>query len=69
MVKHGSPPMHMSIHNEGETLNDVEALVALGGGATLMVDDTKVALDELDAILAARGNTIVVTNGSVVAVR
>ncbi|MEO8364013.1 MAG: HutD family protein [Ilumatobacteraceae bacterium] len=69
MVKHGSPPMHMSIHNEGESLMDVEALVALGGGAKLIVDETTVELDELDAILAARGNAIVVTSGSVVAVR
>ncbi len=69
MVKLGSPPMHMSIHTKGESFQAVEALVALSGGATLMVDQTEVELDELDAILAARGNAIVVANGSVVAVR
>ncbi|MFA5775660.1 MAG: HutD family protein, partial [Ilumatobacteraceae bacterium] len=69
MVKHGSPQMHMSIHNAGESLQGVEALVALSGGATLIVDDTTIMLDELDAILSARESTVVVTSGSIVTVR
>lgn len=69
MVRHGSLPLHLRIHIAGDSFNGAEALVALGGGARLTVDDTSVGLDELDAVLNMGQSAIAITEGSVVSVR
>ena len=69
MVKNGSAPKHLTVHDAGEDCRGAEALMALGGGAKLMIDGKSIELDELDAVLHAGESAIVVTHGSIVAVR
>ena len=69
MVKHGSPSKHLSIHSAGENVTGVEALVAIDGGAQIIVDDESVELETLDAVLNLDQCAIAITRGSVVAVQ
>lgn len=69
MVKHGSPPFHLTVHTSGNGFQGAEALVALGGGAKLIVDNEIVELEELDAILNVGQSAIVISEGSIVSVR
>jgi hypothetical protein len=66
MVKRGSPVRHLRFHVVGESINGVEALVAVGEGAGLIVDNIDIWLDELDAILNLGQRRIVIARGSVV---
>lgn len=68
MVKHGSPPKHLSIHVAGERVKGVEALVAVGGGARLTANEISVELNVLDAVLNLDQSAIAIVQGSVVAV-
>lgn len=69
MVRHSSPPLHLAIHTAGDGFQGAEALLALGGGAKLFVDDESVELGELDAVLNVNQCAIVVSKGSIVSVR
>lgn len=69
MVRHGSPPLHLAIHTFGDGFQGAEALLALDGGAMLIVDNEIVELDELDAVLNVNQCTMVVNEGSIVSVR
>lgn len=69
MVKHASSAKHLSIHRAGEAVESVEALVAVGDRARLLIDDVSVELDVLDAVLNVRQSTIVIVQGTVVVVR
>lgn len=69
MLKNGSPTLHLSVQVAGDKLAGAEALVALGGGATVRVDAGIFQLNELDAVLDTGPSTIAILEGSVVAVR
>jgi environmental stress-induced protein Ves len=69
MVRNGSSPLHLSIHNPGDGFVGAKALVALGDGAMLTVNGQSVELSELDAVLNIGQSAIVITEGSVVSVR
>ncbi|MEO8162636.1 MAG: hypothetical protein ABI590_02545, partial [Ilumatobacteraceae bacterium] len=69
MLKRGSPKLHLYIQVAGDQLVGAEALVALGGGATLSADADTFQLGELDAILNVGPSEIAILEGSVVAVR
>ncbi len=69
MRKTGSPTLHLSVHDAGGRLDGAQALVALGGGATVRVDTDIIQLGELDAVLDTAQSAVVVLEGSVVAVR
>ncbi|MEO5974940.1 MAG: HutD family protein [Ilumatobacteraceae bacterium] len=69
MLKIGTPKLHLHIQIAGDKLVGAEALVALGGGATISVDADTFQLSELDAVLNIRPSEIAILEGSVVAVR
>ena len=69
MVRHDSPPLHLAVHTSGDSFQGAEALLALGGGAKLIVGDESVELGELDALLTVGHCPIVVSEGSIVSVR
>lgn len=67
MVKHGSPTKHLAVHVVGESIEGVEALVAIDDRASLKVDEIIVELDVLDALLNVGPGTICIQHGTVVA--
>lgn len=69
MVKHGSPGKHLSTHVGGEWVSGVDALVALGGGARIIVDDQDIELDPLDAVLSLGQHKIFIVRGSIITVQ
>ncbi len=69
MVRHDSPPIHLAIHTAGDSFQGAEALLALDGGAKLIVNEKRVDLGELDAVLSVDNCVIIVSEGSIVSVR
>lgn len=69
MVRHGSPPKHLSVHRSNERVNGVEALVAIVGSAGVRVDGEILELEVLDALLHLGRSEILITHGVVAVVR